>query len=170
MIEKFNGIFYLIVFLVHFVIFAAYAYQTVFATKKFLDKFGIDDTGAGMTRFFGSLFIGAVAMAIWVGFIRPDGLQGTWAFFNLVFLQNLSAFCVGIYTIKINKLGHTPQTSNEGIIAPGRNFLLNILVAYLSLLSQRIVTIVLPGPNSLPILIAPAILIPQLVPKLRPSF
>ena len=39
MIEKFNGIFYLIVFLVHFIIFAAYAYQTVFATKKFLDKF-----------------------------------------------------------------------------------------------------------------------------------
>ena len=39
MIEKFNGIFYLIVFLVHFIIFAAYAYQTVFATKKFLDEF-----------------------------------------------------------------------------------------------------------------------------------
>ncbi len=38
MIEKFNGIFYLVVFLVHFIIFAAYAYQTVFATKKFLDK------------------------------------------------------------------------------------------------------------------------------------
>ena len=77
MIEKFNGIFYLIIFLVHFIIFAAYAYQTVFATKKFLDKFGMDDSGAIMTRFFGSLFIGAVAMAIWVGFIRPDGLQGT---------------------------------------------------------------------------------------------
>ena len=38
MIEKFNGIFYLIVFLVHFLIFAVYAYQTVFATKTFLDK------------------------------------------------------------------------------------------------------------------------------------
>ena len=130
MIEKFNGIFYLIVFLIHFIIFAVYAYQTVFATKKFLDKFGIDDTGAGMTRFFGSLFIGAVAMAIWVGFIRPDGLQGTWAFFNLVFLQNLSAFCVGIYTIKINKLGHTPQTSNEGIIAPGILTLLSAILCY----------------------------------------
>ena len=77
MIEKFNGIFYLIVFLIHFLIFAVYAYQTVFATKKFLDKFGMDDSGAIMTRFFGSLFIGAVVMAIWVGFIRPDGLQGT---------------------------------------------------------------------------------------------
>jgi len=130
MIEKFNGIFYLIVFLVHFLIFAVYAYQTVFATKTFLDKFGIDDTGAGMTRFFGSLFIGAVVMAIWVGFIRSDGLQGTWAFFNLVFLQNLSAFCVGFYTIKINKLGHTPQTSNEGIIAPGILTLLSAILCF----------------------------------------
>ena len=86
MIEKFNGIFYLIIFIIHFAVFAVYAYQTVFATKTFLDKFGIDDTGAGMTRFFGSLFIGAVAMAIWVGFIRADGLQGTWAFFNLIFI------------------------------------------------------------------------------------
>ena len=69
-------------------------------------------------------------MAIWVGFIRTDGLQGTWAFFNLVFLQNLSAFCVGIYTIKINKLGHTPQTSNEGIIAPGILTLLSAILCF----------------------------------------
>ena len=41
---------------------------------------------------------------------------------------------------------------------------------YLSDLSQRIVTIVFPGPSSLPNLIAPAILTPQLVPRLRPSF
>ena len=34
-----------------------------------------------MTIWFGSLFIGAVAMAIWVTNIRPD-FQGTWAFFN----------------------------------------------------------------------------------------
>ena len=49
MIEKFGSIIYLIIFIVHFLIFAAYAYQCVFATKKFLDKFQIDDTGAGMT-------------------------------------------------------------------------------------------------------------------------
>ena len=51
-----------------------------------------------------------------------------------------------------------------------KNDLLNILELYLSDLSQRIVTIVFPGPNSFPNLIAPAILIPQLVPKLKPSF
>ena len=51
-----------------------------------------------------------------------------------------------------------------------RNFLLNSFELYLSDLSQRIVTIVFPGPNSFPSLIAPAILTPQLVPKLNPSF
>ena len=119
MIEKFNGIFYLIVFIIHFVVFAVYAYQTVFATKTFLDKFGIDDTGAGMTRFFGSLFIGAIAMAIWVGFIRADGLQGTWAFFNLVFCTESYVLSVlDTYSVKIDKTGDTPRTSNEGIVAP----------------------------------------------------
>ena len=51
-----------------------------------------------------------------------------------------------------------------------RNFLLNSLELYLSDRSQRIVTIVFPGPNFLPNLIAPAIFTPQLVPKLKPSF
>ena len=117
MIEKFNGLFYLAVFIIHFVVFAVYAYQTVFATKTFLDKFGIDDTGAGMTRFFGSLFIGAVAMAIWVGFIRADGLQGTWAFFNLIFVQNICVLLVNTYSLKIYKTG-VKNDSNEAIIAP----------------------------------------------------
>ena len=130
MIERFGSIIYLIIFIVHFLIFAAYAYQCVFATKKFLDKFQIDDTGAGMTRFFGSLFIGAIVMAVWIGFIRPEGLQGTWGFFNLVFAQNVCAFLVGIYTIKINKLGHTEKTSNEGIIAPGVLTLLSGILCY----------------------------------------
>ena len=37
-------------------------------------------------------------------------------------------------------------------------------------LSHKIVTIVFPGPSSFPNLIAPAILTPQLVPRLKPSF
>ena len=67
-------------------------------------------------------------MAIYVGFIRPNGLETTWAFFNLIFLQNLSAFIVGFYNTKINKLGHTDKTSDEGIYAP---LVLTILSAVL---------------------------------------
>ena len=42
MIEKFNNIFYLIIFLVHFAGIGMYAFQTIVGTKIFLKKFGID--------------------------------------------------------------------------------------------------------------------------------
>ena len=61
-------------------------------------------------------------------FIRPNGVQGAWGFFNLVFVQNLTALLVGIYSIKINKLGHTDKTSDEAIYAP---LVLTILSAVL---------------------------------------
>ena len=130
MIEKFNGIIYLVIFIIHFIAYAVYAYRCVFATKSFIDQYGMDDTGAIMTRFFGSMFIGALLMALYIMFVRVDGVDGTWGFFNLVFLQNLSAFIVGIYAIKINKLGHTEKTTNEGIIAPGVLTLLSAIICY----------------------------------------
>ena len=130
MIEKFNGIIYLAVFIIHFICYGFYAYKCVFATQSFLDQNGVDKTGAIMTRFFGSLFIGSIVMALYIMFVRENGVDGTWGFFNLVFLQNLSAFIVGIYAIKINKLGHTEKTSIEGIIAPGILTLLSAILCY----------------------------------------
>ena len=85
MIEKFNGIFYLIVFLVHFIGFAYYGFRCVFQTQSFLNQYGMDATGASIVRFFGSIFIGSTLMAIYVGFIRPNGLEATWGFFNVIF-------------------------------------------------------------------------------------
>ena len=130
MIEKFNGVFYLILFVIHFLGVGAYAYQMIIGNQKFREKFQIDKTAATIMRMAGAIFLGSFLMAIYVMLVRPNGVEGTWAFFNLVFLQNLSAFCVGIYTIKINKLGHTPQTSNEGIIAPGILTLLSAILCF----------------------------------------
>ena len=83
MIENFNGIIYLAIFIIHFLAYALYAYRTIFTTKAFLDQYGVDVTGSIMTRFFGSLFVGAVAMALYIMFVRPNGVEGTWGFFNL---------------------------------------------------------------------------------------
>ena len=130
MIEKFNSLFYLIVFLVHFIGYAFYAYRCVFDTKDFLKQYGMDNTGAIMVRFFGSFFIASVIMAIYIMFVRPDGVDGTWGFFNLIFVQNLMAFFGGIYSIKINKLGHTKKTSDEGIYAPGALMVLSAVLCY----------------------------------------
>ena len=127
MIDNFNGIFYLIVFIVHFLGYAFYAFQCVFNTKNFLDKYGVDHTGAIMTRFFGAFFIGSTLMAIVILLV---GTEGAWPFFVLIFLQNLSAFFIGIYSIKINKLGVNEKTTIEGIIAPGILTILSTILIY----------------------------------------
>ena len=135
MIEKFNGIIYLIVFAVHFLAYAVYAYKCIFSTKSFLDQYAVDHSAAIMTRFFGTMFLGSLLMALYIIFIRPIihgdiGLENTWAFFNWIFLQNLSAFIVGFYSIKISKLGTNEKTSVEGIIAPGILTLLSAILCY----------------------------------------
>ena len=83
MIDKFDNIFYLTIYLAHFIIVGSYAYQLVFDTKKFLKNRGVDKTATLITRFAGSFMVATVLMAIYVAFIRSGGLVATWAFFNL---------------------------------------------------------------------------------------
>ena len=87
--------------------------------KNFRAKFEMDETATPIMRMVGASFLGSLLMALYIMFIRPGGVEGTWAFFNLVFLQNLSIFIVNTYSIKINKTGITEGTNhNEGVIAP----------------------------------------------------
>ena len=117
MVEKFNGIFYLIIFVIHFIGVGAYAYQMIVGNQKFREKFEIDKTAATIMRMTGALFLGSFLMALYVMFVRPNGVEGTWAFFNLVFIQNLCIFIVNTYSIKIDKTG-IMNDSNEGVVAP----------------------------------------------------
>ena len=117
MIEKFNGIFYLVVFLAHFIGIAVYCFQTIVGTKSFMDKFDIDHSAAIIVRFVGALMIGWVIMALYIMFVRPNGVEGTWAFFNLIFVQNICVLLVNTYSLKIDKTG-IKNDSNEAIIAP----------------------------------------------------
>ena len=118
MIDKFGNIFYLIIYLVHFIIVGSYALQLVFGTKKFLEGRGVDKTATLITRFAGSFMIAMVLMAIYIAFIRSGGLNATWAFFNLVFIINVTILCANFYTLKIDKTGLTEKTRNDGIYAP----------------------------------------------------
>jgi hypothetical protein len=127
MIEKFNGIIYLIIFLLHFIGTGVYAFQLIVGTKKFRERFQIDETASTIMRMAGALFLGAVLMAIYIMFVRPNGVEGTWGFFNLIFVQNLCIFLVNTYSIKIDKTGMKTE-SNEGVIAP---FIFTVLSAIL---------------------------------------
>ena len=130
MIENFNGIFYLIIFIVHFAMYGVYAYKSVIGTKSFLKQYGMHVSGAGIVRFFGGFFIGSLLMSLYILFVRENGVQATWAFFNLVFVQNLVLFFIGNYNMFINKLGHTKKTSIEQVIAPGILASLSAILCY----------------------------------------
>jgi|TARA_B110000881_G_scaffold172644_1_gene156683 hypothetical protein len=131
MIEKFNGIFYLAIFAVHFGIYAFYAYRCLFDTRAFMAQYGMDDSAAIMTRFFGSMFSGSFLMAGYITFVRPNGLEASWAFFNLVFIQNFCAFIFAMWSHQKNHLGVNEKTSLvEGIIIPGILTLLSAILCY----------------------------------------
>ena len=130
MIEQFNGIIYLLIFIIHFVGYGFYAFRCLAGTKAFVDQYGMGDGAAIMTRFFGSFIVGTVLMALYIMLVRPEGLTGTWAFFNLVFLQNVFAFIFAIWSHKKGNLGTNEKTSIEGIIAPGVLTLLSALLCY----------------------------------------
>ena len=62
MIEKFNNIFLLIIYLIHFLGVGVYAFQTITDTKKFMKKFGIDNSGAIMIRLAGAFMLAVFLM------------------------------------------------------------------------------------------------------------
>ncbi|MDC0875565.1 hypothetical protein OAP78_01350 [Candidatus Pelagibacter sp.] len=129
MVEKFNGILYLIIFLIHFIGVGVYAYQMIIGNKKFREKFEIDASAATIMRMAGALFLGSFLMAIYILVVRPNGVEGTWAFFNLVFIQNICILFVNTYSIKIDKTG-VMNDSNEAVIAPLVFTILSAILIY----------------------------------------
>ena len=130
MLDKFNGIIYLNIFVLHFIVYAVYAFRTVFATKSFLNQYNIDHSAAVMVRFFGAPFIASILVALYIMLIKSDGLTGTWGFFTLIFAQNIFYFFVGVYSIYVNKLGHNEKTNSEGVIASGILTILSAALCY----------------------------------------
>ena len=74
--------------------------------------------------------IATVLMAIYIAFIRSGGVDATWAFFNLVFIMNVSILVVNFYTLKIDKTGLTKKTRNDGIYAPLVLVIISAILCY----------------------------------------
>ena len=130
MIAKFNNIFYLIIYVEHFGMLAFYASQLLVGTKKFMDKFGIDHTAAFMIRFLGAFFLAWILMALYIMFVRPNGVEGTWAFFNLIFITHFLVTITNYYSKNISKLGNTDKFTNEGIIVPFVLLIMSAILCY----------------------------------------
>ena len=110
MIANFNGIFYLVVFLLVMSINAFYAYNTLFNTKNFISKYGVDMTAAFFARFVGAFIFAVVLMHLYILF---RGTVATWAFFNFMFVAMTLISATNFYSFEISKLGNTPQSTRE---------------------------------------------------------
>lgn len=130
MVQNFNNSFFLIIFFIHFIIYGLYAYKCVFDTKDFLKEYGMHKTSAIMTRFFGSMILGSFVLAGYIVFVREKGTAGTWAFFNLIFLQNLFTFFVAMSSHQKRNLGVVKRTSVIGIILPAILTLLSGILCF----------------------------------------
>ena len=130
MVQNFNNSFFLIIFFIHFIIYGLYAFKCVFDTKDFLKEYGMHKTSAVMTRFFGSMLIGSFVLAGYIVFVREKGTAGTWAFFNLIFLQNLFTFFVAMSSHQKRNLGVVKRTSVIGIIIPAILTLLSGILCF----------------------------------------
>ena len=117
MIEEFNGVIYLGIYLIILVGTAYYTYSTIFQTDKFLEKYGIDQSGAFMIRFAGTFLIPVVLIMVYMLF---RGISGNWIIFVYGFLQAVTATVVGYWTVEKSQYTTSKgeKISSEGYLAP----------------------------------------------------
>ena len=88
MIENFNNIYLLILFILILVLFGVYLFRIVFAPEGMVKEFNIDKSGILPLRYVGTFAAGLIFMGIYILF-RPEGPAGTWVFFNLFFMISI---------------------------------------------------------------------------------
>jgi hypothetical protein len=117
MIEEFNGVIYLGLYLIILIGTAYYTYSTVFQTDKFLEKYGIDQSGAFMIRFAGTFLIPVVLLMV---YMLLTSISGNWIIFVYGFLQAVTATIVGYWSVEKShyKTITGEKVSSEGYLAP----------------------------------------------------
>ena len=103
-----------------------YAYQCIFQTRKYIEKYGFGDGSAIMTRLVGTF---AAGFAITLAIALLTSIEGAWLLFVYGFVQA----CIGAgicYQTIHSHWGFVDgvKTSSEGYIAPSIVAFLNLLV------------------------------------------
>ena len=103
-----------------------YAYQCIFQTRKYIEKYGFGEGSAIMTRLVGTFARGfAVSLVI----VLFTSIEGAWLLFVYGFVQACIGAGVCYQTIH-SYWGsvHGVKTSAEGYIAPAMIAFLNLMV------------------------------------------
>ena len=103
-----------------------YAYQCIFQTRKYIEKYGFGDGSAIMTRLVGTF---AAGFAITLVIALLTSIEGAWLLFVYGFVQACIGAGVCYQTIH-SHWGFVDgvKTSSEGYIAPSIVAFLNLLV------------------------------------------
>ena len=96
MIEAFNGWFLFILYLLNLAGGGFYAYQSVLNTENFMEKYGIHRSALLPARLAGSFVLTTFLMGLYI--IYRGGPEGTWVFFNILFIQSLIFFQFDLFS------------------------------------------------------------------------
>ena len=103
-----------------------YAYQCIFQTRKYIEKYGFGEASAIMTRLVGTF---AAGFAITLAIALLTSIEGAWLLFVYGFVQACIGAGVCYQTIH-SHWGSVEgvKTSPEGYIAPAIVAILNLMV------------------------------------------
>ena len=99
MIENFNGILFLALYLLVLLGNIYYAYSTLFNTKKWLDQYNTHHSALVIARVLGSIISGFALVGIYILF---RGVEGTWPYFTGLFLAFSIMTIAGIYSVEVD--------------------------------------------------------------------
>ena len=99
LIVNFNGVFFLILYILVLLGNIYYAYSSLFNTKKWLDQYNIDHSALVVARVLGSVISGFSLVGIYILF---TGVNGTWPYFAGLFLAFSIMTFAGIYSVEID--------------------------------------------------------------------
>ena len=103
-----------------------YAYQCIFQTRKYIEKYGFGEGSAIMTRLVGTF---AAGFAVTLGVALFTSVEGAWLLFVYGFVQACIGAVVCFQTIH-SYWGFVDgvKTSAEGYVAPAIIAFLNLMV------------------------------------------
>ena len=103
-----------------------YAYQCIFQTRKYIEKYGFGEGSAIMTRLVGA-FAGGFAVTLTIALLTS--IEGAWLLFVYGFVQACIGSIICFQTIN-SYWGSVEgvKTSAEGYVAPAIIAILNLMV------------------------------------------
>ena len=116
MVSNFGNILNLIIFLVLTAGWAFYAFQMIFGTRAFFDRFNMNHSALIMGRFVGSFAAGAVILHLVILF---NGATGAWFLFTYFLTQGVIAALLSLWSIQFKDgVDEGVKYTFEPVVAP----------------------------------------------------